>query len=173
MQGVAQEGNGTAGHHDDGLDARGDEQDDQRDRHGPDAVPTAFESLVERVLGVVRVRGDETTEDAEETAVVMIVVVILVIMIVMIVSACDLGGGREPRIGPLQPSAEFAGICAFCTLQLARIYRLTASQSASDESTDQRPKLVVVRRRGVDHRGDGPSQRSVGRSAGEERRFGP
>ena len=42
MQGVTQEGHRTAGHHDEGLDTRRDEQDRQGDRHGSDAVPTPF-----------------------------------------------------------------------------------------------------------------------------------
>jgi len=52
VQGVAQEGHRAAGHHDQGLDARGEEQDDEGEGDGPDAVAASLQRLVERVLRV-------------------------------------------------------------------------------------------------------------------------
>ena len=72
------------GHHDDGLDTRREEQDDQRDRYRPDAVPTPFQGLVQRVFGVVRVRSDHAPERTQKTAVTVRMVAMTVSLLVVV-----------------------------------------------------------------------------------------
>jgi hypothetical protein len=72
------------------LDARRDEQDDEGDRYGSDAVPTPFQGLIQRVLGVVRVGSDEPSESAYETrAVVVVTMCVLVVIGIVIVLPVD------------------------------------------------------------------------------------
>jgi hypothetical protein len=62
------------------LNTRSEEEDDQRDRYSPDAVPTPFQGLIQRVLGVVRVRSDHAPESTQETAVMAVAVVVVVVV---------------------------------------------------------------------------------------------
>ncbi len=64
VQGVAQESHrATRGHHK-GLDSCGEEQDDKRDRHDPNAISTPFEDLIHRVFGIMGVRSHEGPQGA-------------------------------------------------------------------------------------------------------------
>jgi hypothetical protein len=63
------------------LDARRQEKDEEGDRDGPDAVSTPFEGLIQRVLGIVRVRSDEIPESAEKTAPVMMSVYVALVVV--------------------------------------------------------------------------------------------
>ena len=56
------------------MDTSREKQDDQRDRYGPDADPTAFQGLIQRILGIVGVRSDKPPESTQETTVVVVVV---------------------------------------------------------------------------------------------------
>ena len=85
MQGIAQEGYRTAGNHDEGLNARCNQEDDEGNRNGSDAVPTPFQGLIQRVLGVVRVRSDESPESAYETGAVVVVTMCVVVVIGIVI----------------------------------------------------------------------------------------
>jgi hypothetical protein len=91
VQGVAQKGYRATSHHDNGLDPRRQEQDDEGDRNGPDAISTPFQRLIQRVLGIMRVRSHQSPKDTEETAMPVVVVVPMTVGV-------DMGSGLV-RVG--------------------------------------------------------------------------
>jgi hypothetical protein len=99
------------------LDPRRDEKDDERNGYRPDAVPAGLQGLIERVLGVVRVRTDEPNESTEKTAVTVVVTVTVPFSVPVGVGV----GVEEFRpivLGSHLPS--FIPTSSTCTLRIGR-----------------------------------------------------
>ena len=85
MDSVCEQGDRAAEQHDDELQHRGAQQDEQADLERPDALTAGLKRVVDRVGRVVGVWHEQVVEETLESGRVAVPVVVVVIVIVIVI----------------------------------------------------------------------------------------